>query len=67
MSRSYTSSPPSSSMACNGTAFYSDNKEEVIERNQYSEIQEYTEEKYRITVTKKNEKFNITTDHTVIY
>jgi hypothetical protein len=49
---------------------HSDNKEEVIERNQYSEIQEYMEEKYRITATKKkqkSEKCNITTDHTVIY
>jgi hypothetical protein len=45
------------------------NKEEVIERNQYSEIQEYTEEKYRITATKKRktEKWNVTTNHTVIY
>jgi hypothetical protein len=32
---------------------HSDNKEEVIKGNQYSEIQEYTEEKYRITATKK--------------
>jgi hypothetical protein len=31
----------------------SDNKEEVIKRNQCSEIQEYTEEKYRITATKR--------------
>jgi hypothetical protein len=31
----------------------SDNKEDVIKRNQYSEIQEYSEEKYTITATKK--------------
>jgi hypothetical protein len=34
----------------------SDNKEEVIRRNQYTETQEYTEEKYRLTATKKREK-----------
>jgi hypothetical protein len=50
---------------------HSDNKE-VIKRNQYSEIKEYMEEKYRITATKKrknrkSEKCNITTDHALIY
>jgi hypothetical protein len=34
---------------------HSDNKE-VIKRNQYSERQEHTEEKYKITATKKREK-----------
>jgi len=34
---------------------HSDNKED-IKRNQYSEIQEYREEKYRITATKKRKK-----------
>jgi hypothetical protein len=50
---------------------HSDNKEEVIKMNQYSEIQECVEEKYRITATKKkkqkSEKCNITMDHAVIY
>jgi hypothetical protein len=35
---------------------HSDNKEEVIKRNQYSEIQEYMDKKYRITATKKRKK-----------
>jgi hypothetical protein len=49
---------------------HSDNKEELIKRNQYGEIQEYIEEKYRITATKrrkKSVKCNITTDYKVIY
>jgi phage pi2 protein 07 len=47
---------------------YSDNKEVVIKRNQYSEVQEYTEKKYRMTGTKKRktEKCNTTTDYTAI-
>jgi hypothetical protein len=47
---------------------HSENKE-VTKSNQYSEIQQYTDEKYRITATNKrktkSEKCNITSDHTV--
>jgi phage pi2 protein 07 len=48
---------------------YSDNKEVVIKRNQYSEVQEYMEKKYRMTGTKKRkiEKCNTTTDYTAIH
>jgi hypothetical protein len=32
---------------------HSDNKEEVIKRKQYSEVQKYMEKKYRITAKRK--------------
>jgi hypothetical protein len=59
------------SCVCIKKRVHSDNKE-VIKRNQYSEIQEHTEEKYKITDTKKrekqkSEKCKITMDHTAIY
>jgi hypothetical protein len=32
---------------------HSDNKEQVMKNNQYGEVQEYTEKKYRVTATRK--------------
>jgi hypothetical protein len=40
---------------------HSDNNEEVIKRNQYSEIQEYTEKKYKKIAT-KNKNIKVKTE-----
>jgi hypothetical protein len=46
-----------SSGVCIRKSVHSDNNNnEVIKRNQYSEIEDYTEEKYRKTVIEKTEK-----------
>jgi hypothetical protein len=45
---------------------YSDNKDH-IKRNQYSEIQEYTEKNTGLLLQQKSEKCNITMDNTIIH